>query len=232
LALRALSYLEVAAANSRMQALQSIPASAQRTLVNCSMRGTATPFALRKRGSVRHQVADGRALRESNQKSARTSDAPRQIESARLVLRMHGDTGMAVKRAQEASSQDEMEIGALIDRWVAAIRAENREAIRAEHDSEILMFDVPPPFLSQGMDAYMATWELFFSRAERAASFGLRDVKVTAGKDVGFATATGRCVDFDAAGKRDELAFRLTMGFRKIAGRWRIVHEHHSVPAS
>jgi uncharacterized protein (TIGR02246 family) len=144
---------------------------------------------------------------------------------------MHGDKGMAVKSARENSSQDEMEIRALIERWVAAVRAQDREAIRAEHDPEILMFDVPPPFSLQGLEEYMATWELFFSRTERAASFGLRDVQVTAGNDVAFATATGGCVDFDASGKEEQLQFRLTMGFRKIDGHWRIVHEHHSQPA-
>jgi ketosteroid isomerase-like protein len=141
------------------------------------------------------------------------------------------ETGMTVGSPRETASQDEMEIRALIERWVAAVRAADREEIRAEHDTEILMFDVPPPFSSQGLDAYMATWELFFSRAERAASFGLADVQVTAGKDVGFATATGRCADFDSAGKQEQLQFRLTMGFRKMAGSWRIVHEHHSLPA-
>jgi hypothetical protein len=29
----------------------------------------------------------------------------------------------------------------------------------------------------------------------------------------------------------DELDFRLTMGLKKIAGEWVVVHEHHSVPA-
>ena len=138
---------------------------------------------------------------------------------------------MAVKSAREIISQDELEIRDLIEQWVASVRAEDREGIRAAHDSEILMFDVPPPFSSQGLEEYMATWELFFSRSERAASFGLANVKVTAGNDVGFATATGRCADFDAAGKGQPLQFRLTMGFRKTEGRWRIVHEHHSVPA-
>jgi ketosteroid isomerase-like protein len=41
----------------------------------------------------------------------------------------------------------------------------------------------------------------------------------------------GGCVDFDAPGKEEQLQFRLTMGFRKIDGHWRIVHEHHSLPA-
>jgi ketosteroid isomerase-like protein len=46
---------------------------------------------------------------------------------------------------------------------------------------------------------------------------------------VAFATAIGHCVDTDPA---DRLDFRLTMGLRKIAGRWVITHEHHSLPAT
>ncbi|TAK61516.1 nuclear transport factor 2 family protein [Methylobacter sp.] len=28
------------------------------------------------------------------------------------------------------------------------------------------------------------------------------------------------------------LAFRLTIGLRKIDGQWSVVHEHHSIPAT
>jgi uncharacterized protein (TIGR02246 family) len=132
---------------------------------------------------------------------------------------------------QEPASQDEMDIRALIERWAKAVREENRDEIRADHDSEILMFDVPPPFLSQGLDAYMKTWEVFFSSAEKPVAFDFHGVRITAGKDVAFATATGQCVDIDPKGKREELKFRLTMGLRKIDGRWRVMHEHHSLPA-
>src|SRR5580704_16584608 len=70
-----------------------------------------------------------------------------------------------------------------------AVREEDRTAIRADHDSDILMFDVPPPSLSRGLDAYMATWETFFSAAEKPVAFSLHDVEVSCGEDVGFATA-------------------------------------------
>jgi uncharacterized protein (TIGR02246 family) len=138
---------------------------------------------------------------------------------------------MTIKSLQEPTSQDEMDIQALIERWARAVREENRAGIRADHDSEMLMFDVPPPFLSRGLDAYMATWETFFSCAEKPVAFDFHDVKITAGNDVAFATATGRCVDTDSKGKREQLEFRLTMGLRKMDGRWRVVHEHHSLPA-
>ncbi len=126
---------------------------------------------------------------------------------------------------------DETEIRALIERWARAVREQDRAAIRAGHDPDILMFDVPPPFLSQGLDAYMATWEMFFSAAEQPVVFALRDVRVTCGEDVAFATAIGECVDIDKSGRREPLEFRLTMGLRKIGGGWRIMHEHHSLPA-
>jgi uncharacterized protein (TIGR02246 family) len=129
-------------------------------------------------------------------------------------------------------SKDEAEIRALIERWAKAVRDQDRTAIRADHDPDILMFDVPPPFLSQGLDAYMATWETFFSSSEKPITFDFRDVKVTAGEDVAFATALGNCVNIDPSGKREKLEFRLTMGLRKIDGRWRVMHEHHSLPAT
>jgi uncharacterized protein (TIGR02246 family) len=138
---------------------------------------------------------------------------------------------MTKERLQEASSKDEMDIQALIERWAKAVREENRAGIRVDHDSEMLMFDVPPPFLSRGLDAYMATWEKFLSCSEKPVAFNFHDVEITAGNDVAFATAIGQCAGVDPSGKREELEFRLTMGLRKIDGRWRVMHEHHSLPA-
>ncbi len=128
-------------------------------------------------------------------------------------------------------SSDETEIRELIDRWAKAVREEDRAGIRADHDTEMLMFDVPPPFLSRGLEAYMATWELFLSCSEKPVAFDFYDVEITAGSDVAFATAIGRCTGTDAGGKYERLEFRLTMGLRKIDGRWRVMHEHHSLPA-
>ena len=139
---------------------------------------------------------------------------------------------MTIQGQQELSPQDEIDIQALIERWTRAVREENREGIRADHDSDMLMFDVPPPLLSRGLDAYMATWEKFFlSWSEKPVAFDFHDVKITAGKDVAFATAIGQCAGVSSNGKREELEFRLTMCLRKTDGRWCIVHEHHSLPS-
>lgn len=128
--------------------------------------------------------------------------------------------------------RDEAELRALIARWSQAVRNKDMSGIRADHDPDILMFDVPPPFLSRGIDAYMATWPQFLNRFARPMRFAFSDIEIVTGRDVAFATAVGHCDDSENGGEPVELLFRLTMGFRKQNGRWRIVHEHHSVPAS
>jgi ketosteroid isomerase-like protein len=134
------------------------------------------------------------------------------------------------QQTTQTRTADEVEIHGLIDRWSAAVRAKDYDTIRADHDADMLMFDVPPPFQSRGIDAYMATWDLFFTCADEDVIFTFTDVNVTAGSEVAFATAVGHCTTVEN-GRREPLDFRLTMGLRKIDGRWTIVHEHHSVPS-
>jgi len=129
-----------------------------------------------------------------------------------------------------APSTDETEVSALIARWSKAVRDQDLAGIRADHDDNFLMFDVPPPFLSRGLDTYMATWDTFFQWQAKPVQFDFRDIEVTAGADVAFATAIGTCCDL-SSGAPVNLEFRLTMGLRKFDGRWRIMHEHHSIPA-
>ncbi|HEY1501829.1 MAG TPA: nuclear transport factor 2 family protein [Acidobacteriaceae bacterium] len=128
-------------------------------------------------------------------------------------------------------SPDEREIRGLLDHWAKAVREKDISAICAAHDPAILMFDVPPPLLTWGLEAYRETWERFFSWSEEPVRFECHDIAVTVGGDVAFASAIGRCAGIDPKGKREELEFRLTVGYRKIDGSWRVTHEHHSLPA-
>jgi len=129
------------------------------------------------------------------------------------------------------STPDQLAISDLIERWSKGVRDQDRAAIRQDHDADILMFDVPPPFQSRGIDEYMATWDTFFSFAEKPVRFDFTNIEITAGVEVAFATAVGHCVTIRRDGRREPLDFRLTMGLRKIDGRWHVMHEHHSLPA-
>jgi uncharacterized protein (TIGR02246 family) len=133
---------------------------------------------------------------------------------------------------QNPGTNDEAEIRELMAQWAKAVREEDLSGIRAAHDRDILMYDVPPPLLSRGLDAYMATWQAFFAWSTRPVVFDFQNVELTVGSDVAFATAIGRCCGTERNGTTMQLEFRLTVGLHKRDGRWFSVHEHHSVPAS
>jgi uncharacterized protein (TIGR02246 family) len=134
--------------------------------------------------------------------------------------------------ATMCSEKDQQEIRQLIADWSAAVRRKDYAGILKNHSRDILMFDVPPPFQSQGIDAYRRTWEKFFGWMSEPAPFEFSELRITAGHDVAFVTARGKCFAPDEHGDPVELAFRLTVGLRKTADQWVVEHEHHSVPAA
>ena len=126
-------------------------------------------------------------------------------------------------------TKDEGAIRELIEKWSKAVRNKNLDGILANHSPDILMFDVPPPIQSKGIDAYKKTWDLFFDWSPDKPVFEIQEMNITAGNDVAFVTALMRC-----AGKTENengLDFRLTVGLRKIGEEWVVTHEHHSIPA-
>jgi ketosteroid isomerase-like protein len=96
------------------------------------------------------------------------------------------------------------------------------------------MFDLPPPLQCRGIDAYEQTWGLFFRYHKPGTAFDFRELNITAGPDVAFASAIMWCGPDSSSNlaDKDGFLFRLTVGLRKIDGNWRITHEHHSIPAA
>jgi len=54
-------------------------------------------------------------------------------------------------------TKDEAAIRGLIENWAKAVRNKDIDGILANHALDILMFDVPPPIQSKGIDAYRKT---------------------------------------------------------------------------
>jgi uncharacterized protein (TIGR02246 family) len=127
---------------------------------------------------------------------------------------------------------DEARIRGIVEDWARAVRTKNIDGILANHSSDVLMFDVPPPLQSKGIEAYKKTWDLFFSWSHDPVVFDFTTMNITAGSDVAFVTALMRCTGTEANRERIELEFRLTIGLRKVGSQWLITHEHHSIPAS
>jgi uncharacterized protein (TIGR02246 family) len=128
---------------------------------------------------------------------------------------------------------DEAAIRALITRWADAVHAGNLDAVLADHDPDIVMFDVPPPYDGlRGIDAYRDSWPPFFEWQRQGASFEIVELDVTAGDDVAFAWALLRCGKPEEFEANPDNRLRLTIGLRKVNGRWVVTHEHHSFPST
>jgi uncharacterized protein (TIGR02246 family) len=134
--------------------------------------------------------------------------------------------------ASSNSTTDEAVIRELVENWARAVRAKDLDGILANHSTDMLMFDVPPPVQSRGIEAYRKTWDLFFSWSDDPVVFDIKEMDITAGTEVAFVAALMRCAGTEKNEERIELEFRLTIGLRKIDGQWIVTHEHHSIPAS
>ncbi|MES2542397.1 MAG: nuclear transport factor 2 family protein, partial [Pseudomonadota bacterium] len=111
----------------------------------------------------------------------------------------------------------------MLDAWAASVRAHDLEGAVRGRSAEIVMFDVPEPLQAKGIDAYRDTWTLYF-RDAGSRRFELLETHIVAGTDVAWVRALLRCTTDDAP------AGRLTMGLRRVDGRWIVEHEHHSFP--
>jgi len=131
-----------------------------------------------------------------------------------------------------SGSQEDAAIRNVVESSAGAVRRRDYDAILKNHSSDIVMFDVPPPFQSKGIEAYRKTWDLFFSCLSDRVVFDITGMNITAGEDVAFVITTMRCLGPGVNGGYEDLDFRLTIGLRKIDGQWTITHEHHSVPAA
>jgi ketosteroid isomerase-like protein len=128
----------------------------------------------------------------------------------------------------------EYQIKTIVETWAEAVRRHDLPGILSHHEQNIVMFDVPPPLQSRGMDEYRKSWDLFFKYHQPSQAFDIEELTITAGEDVAFAVAIMRCGSGTFSGPPEQggFLFRLTIGLRKIEGNWLIAHEHHSVPAT
>ena len=123
-------------------------------------------------------------------------------------------------------NSNEIQIRTLVENWAKAVREGDMDGILANHTKDVVMFDVPMPLQSKGMEAYKKAWDLFFEYSPKGeGSFNPVELEITACDTVAFCHALLRI------GGEKEPQCRLTIGLRKVRGKWLIAHEHHSAPS-
>jgi uncharacterized protein (TIGR02246 family) len=128
-------------------------------------------------------------------------------------------------------SEDVAQIRTLIEKWAKAVHIGDLDGVLADHATDIVMFDVPPPEDGvRGIQAYRETWPGFFEWQREGAVFEIVSLDVIAGDDVAYAYVLLRCGAPEELASEPNNRLRLTLGLRKQNGRWVVAHEHHSFP--
>jgi ketosteroid isomerase-like protein len=126
---------------------------------------------------------------------------------------------------------DEADIRQQLDKLIEAIRAMDPEGLKPIYASDIVSFDVGPPLQRVGVKGKCQNWEEAFTVFEPPIDFEIRDLTITAGRDVAFGHGFNRLSGTLKNGSMSSGVWvRATFCFRKIDGEWLIAHDHASVP--
>ncbi|AJW46552.1 MULTISPECIES: YybH family protein [Ralstonia] len=132
----------------------------------------------------------------------------------------------------DATSQadDEAQLRALIGEWAAAVRDKDIDAVMRHYAPDVVVFDVMPPLFVKGAQAYRRNWQGWFDALVDKADFQFIELHLEVGGDLAYCFSTNRLRARYRDGTQHDAQTRATVCFRKIDGRWWVVHEHASVP--
>lgn len=132
-----------------------------------------------------------------------------------------------------AASQDEQEIRALENRFAAAFRAKNVDAIMKTYapGAELFVFDVTPPRQHVGFDDYKKDWQEFFAAFPGPIDkFEVQDLRIVTDGKLAYSHSIQPAIATAKDGSKFNLTVRVTDCYRKINGKWLVTQEHVSVP--
>jgi uncharacterized protein (TIGR02246 family) len=131
---------------------------------------------------------------------------------------------------QQSTASDEAQIRQLIEQWGQALHAKDLNTLMSYYAPDILTFDILPPLQYQGVDAYRKNLEAWFAAMQGPIEYETRDLRIVTGEEVAFCHSLNRVRSTMTTGEHTETWVRVTVGFRKMEGTWKITHEHVSVP--
>jgi uncharacterized protein (TIGR02246 family) len=131
---------------------------------------------------------------------------------------------------EENKNNDEAEIQRLLDDGIRSLRDKNIEGVMSLYAQEVVTFDIVPPLRYVGADALRKLWEETFSSFLGPIGYEIHDLNITVSDDIAFTHSLNRISGTMNNGLKADLWLRWTACFRKINGKWLIVHHQNSVP--
>ncbi|RSM40150.1 DUF4440 domain-containing protein [Actinoplanes sp. ATCC 53533] len=126
---------------------------------------------------------------------------------------------------------DTAEIRQLVLDRAAAVGAKDAKAMVAHNAPTMVEYSLAPPLRQPSAGRDVGPVEKWLATFQGPMSMEVRDLAVTAEGSVAFGTSLN-CLTATPVGGTESFSlwFRVTLGLRRIDGKWLVVHEHASVP--
>lgn len=124
----------------------------------------------------------------------------------------------------------ESELRALIDERVKAIASRDAQYLADAQDPEVLAFNVLPPLRLRGSDQVAEQTRAWFDGYADGPGYEVHDLRIDVDGSVGSTAFLYHVTGTLHSGDEVSMWVRATLVWKKIDGRWRIVHDHESIP--
>jgi ketosteroid isomerase-like protein len=124
----------------------------------------------------------------------------------------------------------EAEIRAVMKARVEAVHAKDAARLVAHHAADVVAYDLLEPLQYKGVADLRRRAQQWFDGYDGPMAYEIRDLVVEAGHGVAFCHGLHHVAGTLKDGQKVDMWWRATQGFRLVDGKWRIVHEHSSLP--
>ncbi len=124
----------------------------------------------------------------------------------------------------------ERELRGLVEERVRAVHERDTATLAARPADDVITFDVLPPLNSRGSQSTLEHLQAWFDGYDGPIDYSAHDVQVSAQGDLGFCSFLYHVGGTLKTGDQVNMWVRATLCCRRIDGRWRVVHDHESVP--
>jgi ketosteroid isomerase-like protein len=140
-------------------------------------------------------------------------------------------SGCSKEKPSDQSAESTKQISQLFENWSKAFQAKDVDGVMAMYAPGVTAFDIVPPLQFRGADAYRKDYSEFFGQFSGPINVETPDMQIQVNGDTAFAYGLERLTGKMTNGTAVDMWLRYTEGLKKIDGKWRVVHEHISVPA-
>lgn len=123
------------------------------------------------------------------------------------------------------------EIRDVIEGKAALLETGDAKAVLSHYAETFVEYNLAPPLRQPGDGRDPAALEAWIATFQAPPRREVTQLEITTDGDVAFATSIDRLTATPrGAHESFTLWFRVTLGLRRIDGRWLVTHEHESVP--